>query len=119
MLHFKIARRLSLCVVILCAHGSFAQTADSTVHLVEHAPLIDTRANEPIRILSMRIPFVIAPIEGKHNLSLNFHLGNVWNPSGVLEYPNAYEPHPAKPWEAKYHPLYSNDPQRYQFYSAD
>jgi len=86
---------------------------------VEHAPIVDTRANEPARIFSMRVPFKISPIAGKHEISIDYHAGNTWNPSGVLEYPDASEPDVDNPWEESYRPVYDQDPHRYQLYSAD
>jgi len=114
----KIAA-LGFCLCAFVTTGSLALQTDSTIRPVEHASVIDTRANEPIRILSMRIPFSISPISGRHQLSFDAHFGNTWNPSGVLEYPKAEEPYPDKAWEAQFHPLYADDPQRYQFYSVD
>jgi len=106
------------CVCIFIAHGAIAQTEIET-SAVEHAPVADARAIEPVRIFSMRIPFRISPISSRHEISFNYHAGNTWNPSGVLEYPDASEPNLADPWNATYHPSYDQTPQRYQLYSAD
>jgi|GEM_PF-3044188 len=119
MPRLKTPLGLSFCFFVFVIHGTIGQTTDSTTRQIEHAPMIDTRANEPVRILSMRLPFRIAPIAGKHEISLDLHSGNTWNPSGVLEYQEPWEPYPAKPWEATYHPHYDEAPDRYQFYSAD
>jgi hypothetical protein len=67
----------------------------------------------------MYIPFRITPIASHHEISFDCHFGNTWNPSGVLEYPEASEPYFTNPWQAPYRPSYDQAPHRYQLYSAD
>lgn len=100
-------------------HEAIGQTEISTVATIEHAPVVDTRANEPIRTFATRLPFRISPIAGNHEISFDSHLGNTWNPSGVLEYPDASEPYYSNPWDETYRPNYDQAPHRYQLYSAD
>src|SRR5690349_7826503 len=107
-----------LCFYFVVTHGAIAQTETATTPL-EHAPVADARANEPVRIFSMRLPFRISPIISTHEISFSYHAGNTWNPSGVLEYPDANEPNLLDPWNASYHPSYNEAPRRYQLYSAD
>jgi hypothetical protein len=116
MANGSVKKRQALTFFVMCLAASIqAQDSSSVIH----APIVDARANEPIRIFSAWLPFRVAPINDRHEVTLNFHTGNTWNPSGVLEYPDASEPYPAKPWEATYHPPYSQTPQRYLLYSAD
>ena len=107
------------CIFIFVIHGAIAQTETPTAAPVEHAPVVDTRANEPVRIFSMRVPFRISPIASNHEISFDYHTGNTWNPSGVLEYPDASEPYFSNPWDATYRPSYDQTPHRYQLYTAD
>lgn len=107
------------CICIFVIHETNGQTETQTASAIEHAPIVDTRANEPVRIFSMRLPFRISPIVGNHEISFDGHLGNTWNPSGVLEYPDATEPYVSNPWDETYRPSYDQDPHRYQLYSAD
>ncbi len=113
--------KVGLCIWICMSatYGSLAQVKDSTVSLIEHSIAVDPLPNEPVRTFSMRLPFRISPISGNHEISFNYHAGNTWNPSGVLEYPDANEPYLADPWNATYHPAYDQAPHRYQLYSAD
>ncbi|MBS1681292.1 MAG: hypothetical protein JST48_06235 [Bacteroidetes bacterium] len=104
-------------ICLLATHIAVAQT--DTLTRIEHAPIVDARANEPVRTFAMRLPFRISPIAGNQEISFYYHAGNTWNPSGVLEYPNASEPYFSNPWNAPYHPTYTKDPHRYQLYSAD
>jgi len=110
--------KIWLCIGVLATQGAIAQT-DSIKSSIEHTPVVDARANEPIRIFAMRLPFRISPITGKHEISFDYHAGNTWNPSGVLEYPDASEPYVSSPWDETYRPNYNEDPHRYQLYSAD
>lgn len=114
----RIGIKIWFCLCIPLAQEAFAQT-DTLTSSVEHAPVVDTRANEPARIFAMRLPFRISPIIAKHEISFDYHTGNVWNPSGVLEYPDASEPYVSNPWNEGYFPPYDQDPHRYQLYSAD
>jgi hypothetical protein len=100
------------------AHPLAAQQ-DTLRTLTDHAMVTDTRANEPVRIFSMRLPFRIAPIPTKNEISIDQHLGNTWNPTGVLEYPEEDEPRFKFIQDYNYHPLYKDSPHRYQLYSAD
>lgn len=106
------------CICFIASHGAIAQ-ADTLTVRIEHAPVVDTRANEPARVFSMRLPFKISPIACHQEISLDYHAGNTWNPSGVLEYPEANEPYVSNPWDEIYRPAYNQDPHRYQLYSAD
>ncbi len=110
---------LWFCICIFAMHAVIGQTEILRADTVEHAPVLDTRANEPVRIFSMRIPFRISSIASNHEISFDGHLGNTWNPSGVLEYPDSNESYFANPWEETYRPSYDQAPHRYQLYSAD
>lgn len=114
----KISSVTIWCTCLLAAHGAFAQT-DTLASSLEHGSVVDARANEPVRIFAARLPFRISPITGDHEISFNYHAGNAWNPSGVLEYPDASEPYVSNPWSETYRPAYNQDPHRYQLYSAD
>lgn len=114
----KCKNKIWFCVLFFAAHEAAAQT-DTLTATIEHAPVVDTRANEPVRIFSMRLPFRISPIASKHEISFDAHSGNTWNPSGVLEYPDASEPYYDNPWYEAYRPSYDQAPHRYQLYSAD
>lgn len=108
--------------LFLCAFFNQLANAQPEVllsTLVEHASVVDTRANQPLSIFSMRIPFRISAIASNHEISFDYHAGNIFNPSGVLEYPTESEPYYANPWDATYRPSYKEAPQRYQLYSVD
>lgn len=103
---------LLLCFFNLLHTSAYAQ--------IQHSPVVDTRATEPIRIYAMRIPFKISPIQSKYEVSFDGHAGNTWNPSGLLEYPESSDPTPVVPWEDDGpHPPYEEAPDRYMLYSAD
>jgi hypothetical protein len=119
MIRGKAILNLLLIPATLVVHSSFAQQLDSIRRGVEHATVVDTRANEPIRMFGLRLPFRISPIAAKNELSLDAHSGNTWNPAAVLEYRDPSEPYYVKPWDATYHPPYDQMPHRYQLYSAD
>jgi len=114
----KYKNKVWFCICIVVTHSAIAQTETPAVP-VEHSPVVDTRANEPVRSFSMRLPFRISPIASNHEISLDYHAGNTWNPSGVLEYPDANEPYYPNPWDETYRPSYNQAPHRYQLYSAD
>src|SRR5260370_37146614 len=86
------------CIFIFVIHGAIAQTETPTAAPVEHAPGGDTRANEPVRIFSMRVPFRISPIASNHEISFDYHTGNTWNRSGGLEYSASSEHYLSNPW---------------------
>jgi hypothetical protein len=115
----SIKSKVWFCICLFVMHRALAQTETPTANPVEHAPVADTRANEPVRIFSMRLPFRISPIASNHEILFDYHAGNTWNPSGVLEYPAASEPYVANPWDETYRPSYYQAPHRYQLYSAD
>lgn len=55
---------------------------------IAHARAPDARPSEPLRIFGLRLPFKTAPISSDAELTIDYHLGNAWNPTAALQFPN-------------------------------
>lgn len=55
---------------------------------IVHARAPDARPSEPLRIFGLRLPFKTGPISSGAELTIDYHLGNTWNPTAALQFPD-------------------------------
>jgi hypothetical protein len=68
--------------------GAMLWSTTSSAQELAHAPTLDARPSEPLRIFGLDLPFRTAPVAGAGEFSVAYHLANTWNPTVALRYPD-------------------------------
>lgn len=78
----------AVCVPLVCCAllGGLATRAEEPE--LTHARTVDARPSEPLRMFGLRVPFKTAPLGEGGSFTLDYHLGNTWNPTTALAYPD-------------------------------
>jgi len=74
---------LAVCCALVGAARARAQDPELT-----HARTVDARPTEPLRMFGLRMPFKTAELSEGGSFTLDYHLGNTWNPTTAVLYPD-------------------------------
>lgn len=74
-------------LAVCCALAGAAQAQAPDPELT-HARAVDARPAEPLRMFGLRLPFKTAPLGEGGAFTLDYHLGNTWQPTTAVMYPD-------------------------------